>query len=308
MLPTTNNGLRMITVTLMTALMPQLVVSSPPPFYHQQQMIEEIAKDISTAEKKAKVVGELTAIVKDHTGDVHLREFAAEKLGELGAIEAKDMLKGLAESLEWTDATRQLKRASTLAYWQTRVAEEPNAVTQEELLITLVKGGPPPHADVVPSWAVDELANRGVQRALPDIIKRIRSIFSGNDAETWIWLCRTKIRLLSTSKTREDALIEALLAVEDTTWELRLKSWAIKELGKLKTPESRAILIAYALELQKKYYDENGRRIGEDEDRLASYAPMFYNIIIRILRDKGMTDSDIRATGLQPGKLFIIPF
>lgn len=275
----------------------------------EYQIVEKITKDIDTNEKRTAAIAELSGIVKDSGQNMMLREFAATKLGELRAIEAKDMLKGLAESLEWTDATRYLKGAVTLAYWQIRVVEEPNEVAQEELLIKLVRGGPPPHAGgAVPWWAVDELANRGVKRALPDMIKRIKLQRGGDDkyAQEIIWLCETKIRLLSTSKSREDALIEALLAAKDPTWDLRLKSWAIKELGKLKTQQSRAILIAYAIQLQEKYYDQNGRRIGQDEDRLASYAPMFYNIIIKILKETGMTDSAIEATGLRPGKLFII--
>jgi hypothetical protein len=311
MLQYINKGLRIITVTLIAALMPQLVLSSPPPFYQEQRMIEEIARDVTTPQRKAKVVAELTAIVEDKANDIHLRQFAAEKLGELGAIEAKDMLKGLAESLEWTDATRYLKGAVTLAYWQIRVAEEPNEMAQEELLIKLVRGGPPPQTGgTVPWWAVDELANRGVKRALPDMIKRIKVQRDGDDkySQEIIWLCETKIRLLSTSKTRQDALIEALLAVEDTTWDLRLKSWAIKELGKLRTQESQGILIAYALQLQEKYYDQNGKRIFPKDDRLGSNASVFYNDIIKILKHTRMTDSDIKATGLEPGKFFIITF
>jgi len=299
----------MITVTLIMALTPQLVLSSPPPFYQQKQMIEEIERDVRTPVKKAKVVGELIDIVKDKANDVHLRQFAAEKLGDIGAIEAKDMLKGLAESLASTDATRYFKGAVTLAYWQIRVAEEPNEMAQEELLIKLVRGGPAPQAgSTVPWWAVDELANRGIKRALPDMIKRIKLQRGGDDeyAKTIIWLCETKIRLLSTSKSREDALIEALLAVEDTTWELRLKSWAIKELGKLGTQESRAILIAYALRLQQKYYDENGKRIFPKDDRLASHASVFYDTILKILKYSSMRDYDIKSTGLQPDKFFII--
>ena len=309
MLATRNNSLRMITVTLIMALTPQLVLSSPPPFYQQKQMIEEIERDVRTPVKKAKVVGELIDIVKDKANDVHLRQFAAEKLGDIGAIEAKDMLKGLAESLASTDATRYFKGAVTLAYWQIRVAEEPNEMAQEELLIKLVRGGPAPQAgSTVPWWAVDELANRGIKRALPDMIKRIKLQRGGDDeyAKTIIWLCETKIRLLSTSKSREDALIEALLAVEDTTWELRLKSWAIKELGKLGTQESRAILIAYALRLQQKYYDENGKWIFPKDDRLASHASVFYDTILKILKYSSMRDYDIKSTGLQPDKFFII--
>ena len=151
-------------ISLIIMLIPHAVTASPPPFYQQRKIVEEIAKDTSTSEKKAKVVAELMDIVHKEK-DVHLRQFAAEKLGELGAIEAKDMLKTLAENLEWTDSTRYLKGAVVLAYWQIRVAEEPTKEAQEELLIKRLRGGPPPNASVVTSWAADELANRGVKKS-----------------------------------------------------------------------------------------------------------------------------------------------
>ena len=128
-------------------LIPHVVTASVPPFYQQRKIVEEIAKDTRSSEKKAKVVAELMGIVQEHE-DVHLRQFAAEKLGELGAVEAKDMLKALAENLEWTDSTRYLKGAVILAYWQIRVAEEPTKEAQEELLIKRLRGGPPPNASI----------------------------------------------------------------------------------------------------------------------------------------------------------------
>jgi len=290
-------------ITFIFGLFPELTVGDKIPEY---EVIEEISRDIATPQKRSAAIGELSAIVKDSMQNTMLRQFAAEKLGELGAIEAKDMLKNLAESLDWGDSTRQLKRVTTLAYWKIRVVEEPNEPAQEELLIKLLKGGPPPHADVVPSWAVDELASRGVQRALPDMIKRIRVNYSGRYADERIWLCRTKIQLLSTSASRQEALTKAL-ATKDFTRYQRLKRWAIKELGKLGTQESRYTLIAYALELQSKYYDENGKWIGQKGDRLAVYAGEFYHSIIKILENSGMTVAEVKATGLRPDKFFISP-
>jgi len=290
-------------VSSIMVLIPHVVTASPPPFYEQQKIVEEIAKDTSTSEKKAKIVAELMDIVNKGK-DVHLRQFAAEKLGELEAVEAKDMLKTLAEKLEWTDSTRYLKGAIILAYWQIRVAEELTKEAQEELLIKLVKGGPPPNAPVVPSWAVDELSNRGVKRALPEIIRRIRSNYSGKYGEERIMLCTKKIQLISTNKSRQEALTEALLT-EDKTQYQEIKTWAIKELGKLKTDESRWILINYALELQKKFYDDNQKWIGRRGDPEASNALEFYRNIIKILKKADMTDDEIQATGLRPDKFFI---
>ena len=161
------NKANLIGITVLSAMLglaSQLVTAVPPPSYEQQRTIQEVARDTSTPEQRAKVVAELIQIVQAKGKDVHLRQFAAEKLGELQAVESKDMLKNLAESLEWTDSTRELKRATILAYWKIRVAEEPNEPAQEELLIKLVRGGPPPNASAVLKWAADELANRGVKK------------------------------------------------------------------------------------------------------------------------------------------------
>ena len=154
-------------IVFAVGVFPELTLGGRIPEY---EAIEKITRDIATEQKRSAAIDELSAIVKDSTQNAMLRRFAAEKLGSLQAVKAKSMLKDLAEILEWTDSTRQLKRATSLAYWQIRVAEEPNEPLQEELLIKLLKGGPPPHADVVQSWSIDELANRGVKRALPDIV------------------------------------------------------------------------------------------------------------------------------------------
>ncbi|GAI79255.1 unnamed protein product, partial [marine sediment metagenome] len=77
--------------------------------------------------------------------------------------------------------------------------------------------------------------------------------------------------------------------------------------GKLRTEESRTTLMYYALELQSKYYDKNGKWIGQKGDRLGLYADEFYHTIIKILKNSGITDSEIRAVGLRPDKFFISP-
>jgi hypothetical protein len=308
MLNKTKNAIEIVMLGLIIGLTPEIVMGSAPPFYEQHKLVQEIAKDTSTPEKKAKVVVELSDIVEDKTGEIHLRQFAAEKLGEIQAIEAKDMLKTLAEELDWSDENRQLKRVTTLAYWKIRVAVEPNAPTQQAMLTKLLFGetSPPPHADVVPSWAADELANRGVKEALPLITKSIKSRLTGERADLRIWLCQTKIELLTTNASRYDALATALVTMDDRTPYGTLKKWAIEELGKEKEPDDgRWVLLAYALDLQKKCYDGNGKWKLSRTDPLARNATDFYKTIIKILKDSGMSDMTIKAMGLRQDKYFI---
>ncbi len=272
----------------------------------QARTIKEITKDIDTHEKRSAAIAKLSIIVKDSTQNEMLRMFATYELGELGAVEARDMLKELAESIEWTDsAQQQLKRVAFLAYWQIRVAQEASEEKQVQLLKqALNESFDGYEAGNVQGWAVDELANRGIKEALPEIIKTVRSHYSGKYGEDRVLLCRTKIELLSSSENRQEALSKALVT-EDTSQYQRLKRWAIKELGKLGTEGSRMILINYALGLQKEYYDENGNRIAQEDGLGTRNASRLYNMIIHALRGNGMTEREIEATGLLPGRLFI---
>lgn len=298
------SGIRIIAISLITGLMPQIVMGTPRPFYQQYKMIQEIAMEASTPGKKSKVVAELMGIVQEEK-DVHLRQFAAEKLGELEAVEAKDMLKALAETLEWGDSTRRIKWTAFLAYWQIKVAEQSSKEEQIQLLVqALHEKFDGLIASNVQMWAANELANRGVEKALPEIIKSIRYRNPTERGEEQIRLCTTKIKLLTTTASRQEALTEALV-IEDSTQYQRLKRWAIKELEKLNTQESRYILIGYALELQSRCYDNNGKWIVSKGDRMGAYAGEFYRTIIKILKKADMTNAEIKATTLQPDKLFI---
>ncbi|MHC4478941.1 MAG: hypothetical protein ACYTEL_25215 [Planctomycetota bacterium] len=295
-----------IAVGVLMGLTGQLLGRTPPPHWDQYELIQDMVADANTPEKKARVVGDLIEIVGDEERNVHLRRFAAEKLAGLKAVEAKDVLKAVAESLEWTDAMRELKSACTLSFWQLCVAEDPNTRSQNKLLINLLSGRdvPPPHAGIVRWWVEDELASRGVKEALPEIIKSIKGSVSGKRAERRIWLCTTKIELVSTSSTRLEALKKAL-EMEDITQDQWLTRWAVQEMGKLGTEQSRTELLRYALDLQSKYYDKNAKWKAKEGDRAALYAGESYRRILKVLRKSGMSEEEIKASGLRPDKFFI---
>jgi len=181
-------------------------------------------------------------------------------------------------------------------------------VEQEELLMKLLWGKkhPPPHADVTPDWAAGELANRGVKRALPEIIESIRYRNPGERGEKEIWLCKTKIDLLSASKSRLEGLAKAL-ETQDITNDQLLLRWAIAELGKLGSDANRSLLAAFALRLQSRYYDWWGRMIEDSNDPLCRAAGDLYRRAIGILRAGGMTDAQMKAAGLRPNRFFIQP-
>jgi hypothetical protein len=277
------------------------VTGEVPMFHEELQAIEKIAKDAASPENREPAVRELMGIVTDSAKHARLRAAAAAKLGELGASESAQQLQSLANSLGWDDSTRELKRSTTLAYWQIRVHDEPDREAQNTLLVSLLSGKrhPPPHADVVALWAIDELANRGAQKALPDMIEQIRSCYGKSKyADKKIWLCTTKLNLLSSTENRPEALARAL-AMDDPTQDQWLKHWAIEELGSLATQECLGILIGYARELQNKHQNKNGEWKGATEDPFTSYATILYMRIIDILESNHMTETQIEQAGLR---------
>lgn len=290
-----------------TFLMTTTVFSRPMGHYGHWKMVQDISRDTSTPQKKAEVTTALLNMVQDDAGNVYLRQFAVEKLGELEASETRDVLKELAEGLKWTDATRQLKRSATLAYWRIRIAEEKPKQAQEDLLILLLwgKNHPPPHADVVPWWAAEELANRGVKRALPEISKAIAYRDPTSKGNEFIRLCSAKVELISASANRQEALTQALGSVDPLMGQA-LKRWAIAELGKLGTDEARRVLVGYALDLQQTHYDQSGELKTRPQDRIYLNAAEYYNIVLETLRDKGMNESEIKAAGLKSDKCFLV--
>ena len=290
------------TIILGWRLMPSIADQDP-----QVQFIRTLTKDLGTEEQRASAIAALSDIVTDPNSDMGLRVLAAGKLGTLSALEARDMLKDLALSLERVDETRLLRQACGLSYWQLRVAAEPNAVEQKALLIKLLwgKDHPPPHSGLVPLWAADELSGRGAKDALPEIIKSIKARYSGQHGDRLVWLCRTKIELLTAAKNRQEALAEAL-RTDDITIEQRLKLWAIQELAKLNTEQSRATLVEYALELQNRYYDNHGKSKRRLNGRPGRHAAEAYRSIIGLLKKAGTTTEQLKAAGLIPHKVFII--
>ena len=277
------------TVVVLTATAKAITVD-----LEQRRIIADIVRDISTPATRSEAIGKLIAIVGDQDQDPTLRWMAADKLGDLQASEAKDMLRDLALKLELKEPDVYLKRSTTRAYWKIVVAEQPSPDVQEELLMSLLsKFAPQPQADIVWHWAVDELANRGVERALPRL------------ANYEIWLCKTKVDLLTKNPDRQVALSKGL-ATRDPNQNQKLIRWAIDELGKLDTRKSRRTLVKFALRLQRRYYTRFGKRVEIDEkDLFGRRADSFYHQVIEILRASGMTDEQIKETGLRPDKYFL---
>ena len=297
-----NRNLAMVifAITLMGVLS-RPVLASPAPFFEQRKKIHCIAHDPN--KRRSEIVAMLMAIAESQEKHVYLRYFAVMELGKLKAVVVKDRLEALAEQLDWSDQTRQLRTQAYLSYWMVKVASQPAEQHQIELLRQALKKGVTIGA--VQDWAADELSNRGVAGALPEIVKSIRDRYPFPDkwAQDRIWFCKTRIELLAERPSRQEALIEAL-GMKDITQYQALKQWAIEELGKLDTPESRQALIGFAIELQTTYHDAMGKRVHRKGDQESTHASSFYHAIIKRLRCNGMSLSDMESAGLKPRKLF----
>jgi hypothetical protein len=280
--------------------------------YEEENRINALAYNTRTPGLRAKAIAGLVEIVGDETTHVNFRALAAERLGELKPIEVRQTLKTVAEKLEWKDPYWQLKDAVTVAYWQGEVAARPSEEEQRQLLLKLLwpEKHEPPHASMVGIWAVDELANRGVKSALPEMAKRIEFDYSGTYGAKLVRLCTTKVELLNSHPTRYDALVKAL-RMEDSDQDQRLRHWAIKELGKLETKESRDALATFALDLEHRYYDQEGDRMKSKPDADQNlvergHAASIYRYIITTLERGGMNGPQIKAAGLHPDQCFFV--
>lgn len=278
----------------------------PLPYAKQRATIKALVRDVDTPAERTKAVSELIRIVKDDNRDRWLRTFAAEELGQLGAVEAESTLKSVADQLGSTDTDRRLRWSAYLAQWQIRIARQPKRENKIQLLNeALTDRYDGLIAWRVQAWAGSELANMGIKEAMPDVIKSIRRREPPNRAEELIQFQQAKVDILNTYSIRLEALTFAL-AAPDTNTQHKIKVWAISELGKLRTEESIQTLAAYGSELQNVYYDEKGRRIRPKDDPLRRHVHRIYHTIIRTLKANKVSDSAMEQMGLHRERFSVV--
>jgi len=151
------------------------LATKPLPFAKQRATVRALVYGANTPSQRGEAIRELMRIVGDQRQDRWLRTFAAEGLGELGAVEAESLLRELANRLRWTEADTRLKSAAHLGEWQVRVAKETRTAKKIQLL---EKAGTDRFDGLiewrVQDWAGSELANMGIGEAMPEIIDSIK--------------------------------------------------------------------------------------------------------------------------------------
>jgi hypothetical protein len=280
----------------------RLFAVRPLPFAKQRATIRAIVYGANTPPQRDQAISSLMRIVGDDKQDRWLRVFAAEGLGELGAVEAEKLLGELASRLPWAEPDTRLKSAAHLGEWQIKVTKESDRGKKIQLLKEALMDQFDGLIEWrVQDWAGSELANMGAKEAMPQIIESIQRREPPERAPEIIRFQQAKIDILSRYPGRMEALTYALASL-DTDKQHKIKLWAITELAKVRSQESVNTLVSYALELQKRYYDEKGNRKPAKDDPLSRYISDVYNEIIHILTAKGMDRSAMNRMGLYPDK------
>lgn len=299
----------------------------------RRQRVEEVAAQAREPKKREAAIHELLVIAKDGEEATVVRNAAVRALVAVEATEAVDSVGELASGLnpQWPadvvdddslprEVRRRAGRAyhdelglkdnAATAYWELRVMKESSQAAKDDLLISLLReDAPAPHGQSVAPFAMRNLANRGVERALPDILRCVRRVH-GKDryAQDIAWLYQNQIRVLNSYPTRFDALKDALTG-HDVTQHRYLWHWAIKELAKLPDGIGLQTLIDYAGWLEDLAYDEDGQWIEApvagpatpSEGQMAS----LYRDAVRSLREAGVSNEEMKAAGLKRNKCFI---
>jgi len=287
--------------------------------------IKALERQILSPSDNANGTAQLIRVLQDALTDRKLTYFAIETAGRLKLKEAEPALSAL--NLEWgamfdprkemPDGLGGLYSATCLALWQIHISSLADADSQEQELLTVLnsKGGEVPVAGLprvlgrVDLWAAEELANRGAARAL-DAMRRMAhkrwGVGHPQRYQEFVGLCEKKIELLSQAPDRFIALAGALTVTNDGFDGYPLKSWAVEELGALKSEEARQALVSYGLALQRA--SENGFEAeAEDKDEARFEASYVYPKIIEMLQMYyGMSGAQVRTTGLRPDAYFMM--
>lgn len=221
--------LRALCLLVLPALVcPTVRAETAPPFEEQRIKIERIWEDAITPEAKDRAASELLRIVINKKADIHLREFAARKLGEVGDANSMETLSELGSSIDWSDDyRRQLKKESILAYHKIRYSNQP---TTEAAVKSLIDSLVNPVAD---EWAIEQLVLRGEEGAIPQIIERINCARSGEEAKQAIQLLKAKFKVMNDPEGAAAALEEVIKSFHSSLKSLspenqtRLKDWAL---------------------------------------------------------------------------------
>lgn len=305
---TNRTHLIVLAVLLPGGILVPALKARPLSFVKQRETVRAIVYGADSRAQRSQAINVLTRIVADDRQDKWLRTFAAEGLGELGAVEAESLLGELADRLRWTESERRLKSAARLGEWQIKVAKETDAAKK----IQLLKEALTDHFDGliewrVQDWAGSELVNMGIKEAMPEVIESVKRREPPERAGEIIRSLQAQVDILSRYSERIEALTYAL-ASPNTDSQYKIKMWAVTELAALRTQESVNTLVTYALALQGQYYDEDGGQRLLMDDPLSRHARRVYDEIILVLTAKGIDRSGMNRMGLYPQRFFrVVP-
>jgi hypothetical protein len=297
---------RLLFLCLLIVVISRPLYASSASYIAEQKQIREIISDLTTAPKRTKAINTLLQIVQDEKADIHFRCFAAEALGKISADQAKQILYEIADELDFTKESTDLKWSAYLAYRQIDWAQQINNQKKIEFLQQLLfdKFEDRPAANVQ-IWAAEKLAATGTSQYLSEIEKSVRQRQDPNNTEQYITFYKTINKLIFSYRKKDDALTRAM-ADKDPTKSQLVKKWVINEYAEQDSEDARYVLISYALSLQDNYYDKQNNRINDPNDLQSAEAANLYNTIINTLKIQGLTDTQISEYGLRPEQYFVV--
>jgi hypothetical protein len=227
-------------------------------------------QDVFDTEGQEVAIGYLRGTILEENFSYRVRMDALDKYQQLAPRENLDFeLFKLGEAMPRSREQFQVFQA----YWKATLGKESDSFRQICILLEAVKGRSLPSASrTVQGWAADQLCDRGIAAAWPDIVR-----VHGSDLVK-IRLCEEKFKLLEASCGDLTLAMAEALKKEDPFGQPGLHQWALQGLQSAKTEEADAILLEYLLRL-------NG------VDWYASRSVAYF------LKQNGWTDEDLLEKG-----------
>jgi hypothetical protein len=171
--------------------------------------------------------------------DPYVRAHALWNIGETGLPEALEFLAGLTPTDFRVDASGGLWADSRVALSNALLRQIAEPQMQIDFLVHTMK------TSIAAPWAADELCNRGISAALPDVRKFMRTFRSGQAGDDDVKFCESRMQVVARNPDRAKALgsvFSSFVSLANSFQGQRLLAWAIENLGSMKSPEADAEL------------------------------------------------------------------
>lgn len=194
--------------------------------------LRSAARGATTVSQKREAITTIKQFLEDDSLEVSREAVLA--LEGLRIPEAETLLREVGE----TNASQYVRLAAVWALWRIKLSE---AETHGQQIAVLMKALQRKKADIPPgdvrAWAIDELAERGVPEAIPEIEKAVRDMWGSSEyANARIEEAVAKIQLVAGCETRLEAYRKGFHSSHR-----KIVEWSILGLGDTKVEKQQVI-------------------------------------------------------------------